>query len=186
MKYRLIKIQLLFCLVMGLSVASRAQAYEPAFIISVYGDTIRCQLRNIKFINGKTEYRYKKDIADKKDLFINANDVLWIITAKDTFECLATDKGLYKGQVYAYRLVVNGRLRLYRQDRYLKIASEVTPFLFIKKEGMVLQELSELDYKKYLTTYTADAPDKGKIEYILFKEEDIERFVKDYNERYQK
>ena len=166
---------------------AEAQAYEPAFIISMYGDTIRCQLRNIKFITSKAEYRYKKDINDKKDLFINAKDVLWIITAKDTFECLTIDKGLYKGQVYAYRLIVNGHLRLYTQDRYIKIGGGVTPFFFIKKEGMILQELSEFDYKKYLTAYTADMPDKQEtIEHLLFKEEDIEKCIKEYNEQYNK
>jgi hypothetical protein len=178
----MIKKAILFLLFVHLTTLSKAQVYEPAFILTVFGDTIRCQLKHIRFISNKTEFRYKKSLEDKKDLFINAKDVLWIVTAKDTFECLAIDKGLYKGQIYAYKLLVNGYLRLYEQDHFTKMGGEAAASFFLKKEGMLLQEITAMDYKKYLTIYAADDPDtKAKVERLLYKEEELQRFIEDYN-----
>ncbi|MDB5255802.1 MAG: hypothetical protein JWM14_497 [Chitinophagaceae bacterium] len=170
-------------LLLSISVAAKAQVYEPAFIISVFGDTIRCQLKHIRFISNKTEFRYKKSLEDKQELFINAKDVLWIVTPKDTFECLSTDKGLYKGQISAYKLLTNGYLRLYEQDHFTKLGGESSASFFIKKEGMVLQEITAVDYKKYLLIYAADQPDnKARVEKLLYKEENLQQFIKEYND----
>ena len=161
---------------------THAQVYEPAYIVNVFGDTIRCQLKHIRFISNKKEFRYKKSLDDKKDLYINAKDVLWIVTPKDTFECLAIDKGLYKGEIYAYKLLANGYLRLYEQDHFTKMGGEASASFFIKKKGMLLQEITALDYKKYLSIYVSDWPDhKDKIGHIRYKEEDLKLFVKEYN-----
>ncbi len=170
-------------LLLLISLGANAQVYEPAFILSVFGDTIRCQLKHIRFISSKTEFRYKKSLDDKKDLFINAKDVLWIVTAKDTFECLAIDKGLYKGQIYAYKLLTNGYLRLYEQDHYTKMGGESAASFFLKKQGRMLQEITALDYKKYLLIYAADYPDhKERIEKLVYKEEDLQHFIQVYND----
>lgn len=167
----------------SLALSSKAQVYTPAFIISIYSDTIRCQLKHIRFISNKTEFSYKKSLEDKKDLFINAKDVLWIITEKDTFECLATEKGLYKGQIYAYKLLANGHLRLYEQDHFTKMGGEAATSFFIKKKGMLLQEITAMDYKKYLLIYAADQPDnKWKTDQLPYKEEDLVRYVRHYND----
>jgi hypothetical protein len=178
------KIVLIY-LLCQVSLFAKAQVYEPAFIISVFGDTIRCQLKHIRFVSNKTEFRYKKSLEDKKDLFINAKDVLWIITAKDTFECLALDKGLYKGQVYAYRLLCDGYLRLYTQDHFTKMGGEAATSFFLKKKGMVLQEITALDYKKYFMWYAADHPEnKERMQYLMYKEENLRLYVKEYNDWY--
>ena len=177
------KKSLLLLLFFHLSIFAKAQVYVPAFIISVFGDTIRCQLKHIRFISNKAEFRYKKSLDDKKELLINAKDVLWIITPKDTFECLATDKGLYKGQIYAYKLLTNGYLRLYEQDHFTKMGGESSASFFIKKEGMVLQEITGVDYKKYLLIYATDQPDnKARVEKLIYKEENLQQFVKEYND----
>lgn len=175
----------LFILFFSASFVAKAQVYEPAFILTVFGDTIRCQLKHIRFISNKTEFRYKKSLDDKKELLVNAKDVLWIVTAKDTFECLTTDKGLYKGQIYAYKLLTNGHLRLYEQDHFTKMGGEAAASFFIKKEGMVLQEVTAMDYKKYFISYTSDQPEsKEKIETLLYKEVDLQQYVKEYNDWY--
>ena len=168
-----------------LSLAAKAQVYEPAFILTVFGDTIRCQLKHIRFISSKTEFRYKKSIEDKKELFIQTKDVLWIVTAKDTFECLATDKGLYKGQIFAYKLLTNGYLRLYEQDHFTKMGGEAAANFFIKKEGKILREITAVDYKKYFLIYTADQPgNKEKVEKLVYTEANLQQFVREYNEWY--
>jgi hypothetical protein len=47
---------------------------------------------------------------------------------------------------------------------------------------MLLQEITALDYKKYLSIYVSDWPDyKDKIGHVLYKEEDLKLFVKEYN-----
>jgi len=179
----MLKKAIFFLLFVHLTSSVKAQVYEPAFIISVFGDTIRCQLKHIRFISSKTEFRYKKSLEDKKELFINAKDVLWIVTAKDTFECLATDKGMYKGQIYAYKLLTNGYLRLYEQDHFTKMGGEAAASFFVKKEGMVLQEITAMDYKKYLLLYTADyAKHKERIEQLPYNEQSLQQFIKDYND----
>ncbi|MDF2455481.1 MAG: hypothetical protein K0R51_1474 [Cytophagaceae bacterium] len=179
----MLKRLLLVILFFSLFLIAKAQVYEPAFILTVFGDTIRCQLKHIRFISSKTEFRYKKSLEDKKDLFINAKDVLWIITPKDTFECLAMDKGLYKGQVNAYKLLSNGHLRLYEQDHFTKAGGEAAASFFVKKEGMILQEITAMDYKKYLLIYGADQPDnKAKVDQLLYKEESLMQYVKTYND----
>jgi len=176
---------ILFLLIIHFTNLAKAQVYEPAFIISIFGDTIRCQLKHIRFISSKSEFRYKKSLDDKKELFINAKDVLWIVTAKDTFECLATDKGMYKGQIYAYKLLVNGHLRLYEQDHFTKMGGEAAASFFIKKQGKVLQEITAMDYKKYLLMYAADYPEnKEKIEKLAYREENLQQFIKEYNDWY--
>ncbi len=173
----------LFILFFSTSFFAKAQVYEPAFILTVFGDTIRCQLKHIRFISSKTEFRYKKSLDDKKDLFINSKDVLWIITPKDTFECLAIDKGLYKGQVNAYKLLVNGHLRLYEQDHFTKMGGEAAAAFFIKKEGMILQEITAVDYKKYLLLYGGDQPEnKSKVDQVVYKEENLIQYVNAYND----
>ena len=173
---------IVFLLLSNLSIVAKAQVYEPAFLLTVFGDTIRCQLKHIRFISNKEEFRYKKSLDDKKDLFINAKDVLWIVTAKDTFECLATDRGLYKGQISAYKLLANGYLRLYEQDHFTKMGGEAAASFFIKKEGMSLQEITGVDYKKYLLIYGADWPEnKVKVEDLLYKEENLKQYIQAYN-----
>lgn len=172
-------------LLCNLSIAAKAQVYEPAFILTVFGDTIRCQLKHIRFISSKTEFRYKKSLEDKKDLFINSKDVLWIVTPKDTFECLTADKGINKGQVYAYKLLANGHLRLYEQDHFTKMGGEAAASFFIKKEGMILQEITAVDYKRYLLVYGVDQPDnKEKVDRLIYKEENLIQYVKTYNDWY--
>lgn len=176
-------IRLFFICSLLFSKALVAQVYEPAFIISIYGDTIRCQLKHINFITNKTEFMYKRSLDDKKDLFINSKDVLWIVTPKDTFECLPIEKGLYKGQVYAYKLLLNGHLRLYAQDRYIKMGGESATVLFLKKEGKPLQEINEFDYKKHLLLYTEDHPElKQKINSLLYTKADLKKIVGEYND----
>ncbi|MBC7488058.1 MAG: hypothetical protein H7282_15055 [Cytophagaceae bacterium] len=176
---------MLLCLTLHLSCVVYAQVYEPAFIISIYGDTIRCQLKHIRFISNKSEFRYKKSLDDKKEVFINSKDVLWIVTSKDTFECLATDKGMYKGQISAYKLLSNGHLRLYEQDHFTKMGGEAAASYFIKKEGMVLQEITTLDYKKYLLIYAGDYPEnKDRVEKLAYKEENLQQFINGYNDWY--
>ena len=173
----------LFILLFIASIVAKAQVYEPAFIITVFGDTIQCQLKHIRFISSKTEFRYKKSLDDKKELFVNAKDVLWIITPKDTFECLAIDKGLYKGQIYAYKLLTNGHLRLYEQDHFTKMGGEAAATFFIKKEGMILREVTAVDYKKYFINYTSDQPgSKEKVNKLLYKEAELKQFIKEYND----
>lgn len=184
-KLPMVKRTILFILFFSASLATKAQVYEPAFIVSVFGDTIRCQLKHIRFISNKSEFRYKKSLSDKKELFINAKDVLWIFTAKDTFECLTVDKGLYKGQIYAYKLLTNGHLRLYEQDHFTKMGGEAAASFFIKKEGLILQEITAMDYKKYLLIYAADDPaNKERIEKLAYKEENLKQFIKEYNNWY--
>ncbi|MDB5271731.1 MAG: hypothetical protein JWO58_98 [Chitinophagaceae bacterium] len=176
-------IKLFFVLCLLLTKPLAAQVYEPAFIISIYGDTIRCQLKHIKFITNKTEFMYKLSLEDKKELYINSKDVLWIVTPKDTFECLSIDKGLYKGQVYAYRLLTNGHLRLYAQDRYIKTGGEASDVYFLKKEGKLLQEISMFDYKKYLLAYTEDNPEFiPKITRLIYSKIDLIKVIKEYND----
>lgn len=174
---------ILLLLFLTITFVAKAQVYEPAFILTVFEDTIRCQLKHIRFISNKTEFRYKKSLEDKNDLFINAKDVLWIVTAKDTFECLAIDKGLYKGQIYAYKLLTNGYLRLYEQDHFTKAGGEAAASFFIKKEGMLLQEITALDYKKHFLIYGSDQPDnKLKVSQLFYKEENLMQYTKDYND----
>lgn len=175
----------LLILLFNISFLTKAQVYEPAFILTVFGDTIRCQLKHIQFISNKTEFRYKKSLQDKKDLFVNSKDVLWIMTPRDTFECLATSKGLYKGEVNAYKLLANGHLRLYEQDHFTKLGGEAAISFFIKKEGMALQEITAVDYKKYLFIYGADQPgNKLKVEPLPYREENLIQYFKEYNAWY--
>ncbi len=186
-KPSMFKKTILFILLFSASLTAKAQVYEPAFILTVFGDTIRCQLKHIRFISSKTEFRYKKALEDKNDLFINAKDVLWIVTPKDTFECLAADKGINKGQVYAYKLLSNGHLRLYEQDHFTKMGGAAAASFFIKKEGMILQEITAMDYKKHFLIYGADQPDnKEKVDQLLYKEESLMQYTKIYNDWYEK
>jgi hypothetical protein len=174
-----------FLLFLMTTCAVKAQVYEPAFILTVFGDTIRCQLKHIRFISNKSEFRYKKSLEDKKDLFINAKDVLWIVTQKDTFECLAIDKGINKGQVTAYKLLANGHLRLYEQDHFTKTVDQATAIFFIKKQGKVLQEITAVDYKKYYMLYGEDQPDnKVKVNQLIYKEDELKKYTNEYNNWY--
>jgi hypothetical protein len=89
---------------------------------------------------------------------------------------------MYKGQVNAYKLLVNGQLRLYAQNELVKIGELTSASLYIKKQGLYLQQITELDYKKYLLNYTSDDPDsKEKVSSLVFNPKAIEKFISDYN-----
>jgi hypothetical protein len=183
MKYNLFK-KLLVCIIfLQIPIHGFSQVYEPAVIITLYGDSINCQLKHIRFISGKTEFRYKTSLDDKKDLFINSKDVLWIYTARDTFECLLNDKGVNKGLVLAYKLLADGELRLYEQYHHGKTQASLQSTFYIKKKEFRLQEISVMDYKKHLMFYTKDAVGLNeKIEQVKFTEESLKHFVNEYNE----
>lgn len=175
---------LFLALVLGLPFLAKAQVYEPAYIYTLFGDTIRCQIKHIRFITNKTEFRYKRSLEEEKDQYINSKDVLWIITPSDTFECLKVDKGIDKGRVYAYRLLSNGQLRFYSQDRFTKMGGVADYLYYIKKEGMPLREITSFDYKKYLSRYTSDDPEsQSELQTLPFEESRIKTFVESYNKR---